>query len=217
MDGRARRLHLWKGARALRRAALEARLTVVCPRKSNAQWHDELARLPIVTERSGTVSDGGIVLAWVPKRKVMTKVHRAAQSTVIMVEDPSERFDAWARLVGAYNVVTRQVMIAGLTEAGARALNGVVWEGHNGWHDSIAETMTIKNLRDLADSDGCDRAIVLEYASQSKSEHAIKRLEKILDNFESSPATSAGAPGGPLLTNNEGAADPYSAAPLLRL
>ncbi|MCR2763840.1 hypothetical protein NQ152_10005 [Microbacterium sp. zg.B48] len=41
----------------------------------------------------------------------------------------------------------------------------MVWEGYNGWHDSIAETMTIKNLRDLAASDGYDRNIVLEYAA----------------------------------------------------
>lgn len=163
-----------------------ARLTVVCPQKSNAEDHVELAKRPIVTERSGTVIDGGVVLAWVPTRKVMTKVHSLKKSVVIMVEDPSERFEAWARLVGAYNVVTRSVMTAGLTEAGVKALEGVVWEGHNGWHDSIAETMTIKHLRDLADSDGYDRAIVLEFASQRKGEHALQRLEKILDKFERS-------------------------------
>lgn len=169
----------------------KARLTVVCPQKSNAQWHDELAKRTIVTERSGTVVDGGVVLAWVPTRKVMTKVHRLSKSIVIMVEDPSERFDAWARLVGAYNVVTGKVMSSGLTETGIKALDGVVWEGYNGWHDSIAETMTIKNLRDLAGSDGYDRAIVLEYAAQRKGEHALRRLEKILDTFERSLPSAA--------------------------
>ncbi|WP_205781386.1 hypothetical protein [Planctomonas deserti] len=163
-----------------------ARLTVVCPQKSNAQWHDELAKLPIVTERTGTVVDGGVVLAFVPTRKVMAKVHHLSESIVIMVEDPSERFEAWARLVGAYNVLTRKVMSSGLSEAGTKALDGVVWEGYNGWHDSIAETMTIKHLRDLAESDGYDRAIVLEYVAQRKGEYALKRLEKILDTFERS-------------------------------
>jgi hypothetical protein len=163
-----------------------ARLTVVCPQKSNAQWHDELAKLPIVTERTGTVVDGGVVLAFVPTRKVMAKVHHLSKSIVIMVEDPSERFEAWARMVGAYNVLTRKVMSSGLSEAGTKALNGVVSEGYNGWHDSIAETMTIKHLRDLAESDGYDRAIVLEYAAQRKGEYALKRLEKILDTFERS-------------------------------
>lgn len=168
-----------------------ARLTVVCPQKSNAEDHGELAKRPIVTERSGTVTDGGVVLAWVPTRKVMAKVHSLKKSVVIMVEDPSERFEAWARLVGAYNIITRSVMTAGLTEAGVKALEGVVWEGYNGWHDSIAETMTIKHLRDLADSDGYDRAIVLEFASQRKGEHALQRLEKVLDKFERSLPAAA--------------------------
>ena len=41
------------------------RLTVVCPVKSSATHHDELAKLPIVTERSGAVVDAGVVLAFV--------------------------------------------------------------------------------------------------------------------------------------------------------
>lgn len=165
-----------------------ARLTVVTITKQNAAYHDEFARLPVVTERSGTVAEGGVVLAWVPSRKVMAKVHNLKKSVVILVEDPSEKFEAWARLVGAYNVVTRKVMTAGLTEAGTKALEGVVWEGYNGWHDQIAETMTFSNLTELAGSDGYDRAIVLEFASQRKGEHALQRLEKILDKFEKSHA-----------------------------
>lgn len=161
-----------------------ARLTVVCPQKSNAEYHAELAKLPIVTERTGTVPDGGVVLAFVPTRKVMAKVHRLSKSIVIMVEDPSERFEAWARLVGAYNVLTRKVMSAGLSDAGTKALDGVVWEGYNGWHDPIAETMTTKHLKDLAELGEYDRAIVIEFAAQRKGEHALERLEKILDRFE---------------------------------
>lgn len=162
-----------------------ARLTIVCPQKSNAQYHAELAKLPIVTERTGIVADVGVVLAFVPTRKVMaTEVHRRSKSIVIMVEDPSERFEAWARLVGAYNVLTRKVMSAGLSEAGTKALDCVVSEGYNGWHDSIAEMMTTKHLKDLAELGEYDRAIVIEFADQRKGEHALKRLEKILDRFE---------------------------------
>jgi hypothetical protein len=168
-----------------------ARLTVVCPQKSNAEYHSELAKLPIVTERTGTVADGGVVLAFVPTRKVMAKVHRLSKSIVIMVEDPSERFEVWARLVGAYNVLTRKVMSAGLSAAGTKALDGVVWEGYNGWHDSIAEMMTSKHLKDLAELGEYDGAIVLEYAAQRKGEHALKRLERILDSFERSLPAAA--------------------------
>jgi hypothetical protein len=56
------------------------RLTVVCPVKSNATHHDELAKLPIVTERSGAVVDGGVVLAWCPSHKVMEKVRHLRKS-----------------------------------------------------------------------------------------------------------------------------------------
>lgn len=74
----------------------KARLTVVCPRKSDANYHDEFAKLPVVTERSGQVTDGGVVLAWCPTRKVMGKVHHLEKSVVVLVEWPTENFEAWA-------------------------------------------------------------------------------------------------------------------------
>lgn len=169
----------------------KARLTVVCPQKSNAASHPELAKRTIVTERSGSVADGGVVLAWVPTRKAMAKVHPLEKSVVVLVEDPSEQFEAWGRLMGAYNVVTRQVMDAGLSEAGTKALEGVVWEGYNGWHDDIASTMTISHLKDLVACDGYDREIVLEYAAQHRSIHGLERLAKILDKFERSRSAAA--------------------------
>lgn len=167
------------------------RLTVVCPKKSNAEHHRELAKLPIVTERTGYVADGSVVLAWVPTRKAMKKVDGLKKSIVILVEWPAESYEAWAKLAGAYNVVTGEVMSAGLSEAGLKALEGVAGEGYKGWHDSIAERMTISHLKDLAESDGYDRAIVLEFATQRRSLYGLQRLEKILDRFERSLAPAA--------------------------
>ncbi|GGS10448.1 hypothetical protein GCM10010169_63920 [Micromonospora fulviviridis] len=43
-----------------------ARLTVVAPQKNSATHHPELAKLEIVTERSGSPRDGGVGLAWCP-------------------------------------------------------------------------------------------------------------------------------------------------------
>lgn len=169
----------------------KARLTVVCATKQNASYHSEFAKLPIVTERSGGVVEGGVVLAWCPTRRVMGKVHHLEKSVVILVEWPSENYVAWARLVGAYNVVTREVMTSGLTEAGMKALEGVVWEGYNGWHDDIAATMTTARLKELAESGGYDREMVLEYASQHRGQHALQQLEKILDKFEKSLPVAA--------------------------
>src|SRR5664280_798773 len=89
-----------------------AHLTVVAPRKDSATHHPELAKLDIVTERSGFPQDGGVVLAWCPTYKVMEKVQHLEHSVVVLVEWLSGEFDAWAQVVGAYNVVIGQVMLS---------------------------------------------------------------------------------------------------------
>ena len=160
------------------------RLTVVCAIKSNATHHDELARLPIVTERSGAVVDGGVVLAWCPTYKVMEKVYRLQKSVIVLVEWPPERFDGWAKLVGAYNALTGEVLKSGLSADGLEALGQIVFAGYKGWHDQIAERQTLSLLADFKAGDGYDRELVLAYARMHKSEAAMERLEKILNKFE---------------------------------
>jgi len=166
------------------------RLTVVCPVKSSATHHDELAKLPIVTERSGAVVDAGVVLAWCPTHKVMEKVRHLHKSVMVLVEWPPERFDGWAKLVGAYNALTGEVMASGLSPAGLKILEQIVFEGYNGWHDQIAERRTLSLLSDLAAGDGYDRELVLAYGRMHKSSDAMERLEKILNKFEA--RTNAG-------------------------
>ena len=170
------------------------RLTVVTPLKNSATHHPELAKLEIVTERSGYPQDGGVVLAWCPTYKVMEKVQHLEKSVVVLVEWVPGEFEAWARLRGACNVVTGEVMDAGLSPEAAKALEGIVYEGYKGWHDDIAERMTRSCLGDLAKTDAYDRELVLAYARQSKSESSIEKLKKILDRFEvsqrSAPSTS---------------------------
>jgi hypothetical protein len=159
--------------------------TVVTITKQNASFHDEFKKLNIVTERSGHVPENSVVIAWCPTRKVMEKVHDR-KSIVILVEWPSTRFEAWAKLVGAYNVITREVMNADLNEAGTKALEGIIWEGYNGWHDDIARRLTLARLRELDEAGGYDREIVLQYAAQERSHYGLERLEKILNQFEAS-------------------------------
>lgn len=163
-----------------------SRLTVVCPLKSNANHHKEFAKLPVVTERSGQVADGGVVLAWCPTRKLMDKIHHLEKSIVVLVEWPTANFEAWANLVGAYNIVTGEVMTANLSDNATKALEGIVWEGYNGWHDSTAEILTTSRLKELAELGEYDRSIVIEYASQHRRQTSIQRLERILDRFERS-------------------------------
>ena len=169
--------------------ALGVRLTVVAPRKDSATHHPELARLDIVTERSGYPQDGGVVLAWCPTHKVMEKIQHHEESVLVLVEWIPGEFDAWARLHKAYNVVTGEVMDAGLSAETLKALEGIVYAGYKGWHDAIAERMTLSFLEDLAKAGAYNRELVLAHARQTKSETSIERLKKILDKLEASRAT----------------------------
>lgn len=160
----------------------QARLTVVCPLKSNIP--DVLKKVPAVTERSGSVVDGGVVFAYCPTYKVMSKVTRLEKSIVIVVEWPTESYEGWARLVGAYNAVTGAVMSTNLTDAGHKELDGILFEGYKGWHDNIAERMTISRLQKLTALGQYDRAVVLAYVRREKSEDSVKRFIKIFDQFD---------------------------------
>lgn len=161
------------------------RPTVVAASKQSVSTRRGFQKLNIVTERSGFVGENGVVIAWCPTRKVMQKVYDR-KNFVVLIEWPSVRFEAWAKLVGAYNVVTHEVMDAGLNEAAKKALEGVVWEGYNGWHDEMARTLTLARLRELDEAGGYDRDAVLQYAVMERSLVSIERLEKILDRFEAS-------------------------------
>lgn len=54
----------------------------------------------------------------------------------------------------------------------------------NGWHDEIADTLTLARLRELRDAGGYNREIVLQYAEMNERFHSIRALEKLLDRFE---------------------------------
>ncbi|WP_197030123.1 hypothetical protein [Cellulomonas sp. URHE0023] len=180
-----------------------ARLTVVAPRKDSATHHPELAKLEIVTERSGFPQDGGVVLAWCPTYKVMEKVQHLEGSVVVLVEWIPGEHTAWAKLHGAYNAVTGEVMDAGLSSEALNVLEGIVHEGYKGWHDAIAVGLTQRYLDDLAATDAYDREIVLAYARKSKSENSIERLKKILDKFEAVKATTSEGRSRPIRTSRE--------------
>ena len=161
-----------------------ARLTVVSPLKSNAEHHPELARKEIVTERSGQVRDGGVVLAWCPTYKAMAKTYNLERSVIVLAAWASPRFVGWAKLHSALNVLTGKVMESGLTATGRKLLQDIVDEGYNGWHDDIAHRMTTRHLEQLAAADEYDRSVVLAYAREHRAEYGIDRLVRILDAFD---------------------------------
>lgn len=164
--------------------------TVVAARKASATFHPELARLDIVTERSGYPHDGGVVLAWCPTYKVMERIQHLEKSVVVLVEWTPGEFDAWAKLVGAYKVTTGDVMDAGLSADAMKALERIGYERYNGWTKSTDVQLTGSLLDDLAEAGAHDRELVLAFARHTKSESNVDRLKKIMDKFEASRASS---------------------------
>lgn len=170
------------------------RLTVLSVQKSGATNHPELAKQTIVTERSGYIEDGGVVLAWCPRHKTMEKLHHLEKSVVVLVEWVPGQMAAWAKINEAYNILTGEVMESGLDKETTELLEGIVTEGYNGWTKSIDVTLTKSYLEDLSKAGAYDRDLVLAYARQEKPEASIERLVRILDDFEKTLPTAA-APG----------------------
>jgi len=159
-------------------------LTVVVSLKSNIP--DELRKCDSVSERSGYADDGGVVLAYYPTYKVLEKIRHLSKSAVVMLEFPTESQEGWARLHGAYNVTTGEVIHAELTDGDRETLKQIVFEGYEGWHDDIAERSTLRLLGDLDKATAYDRELVLAFARETKSEQEIERLAKLLDRSEAS-------------------------------
>ena len=164
-----------------------ARLTVLSVQKGGAAHHPELAKQTIVTERSGSVPDDGIVLVWCPRHTTMEKLQHLENSVIVLVEWISGETEAWVKLCRAYNTATNEVMDAGLSDEAAEILDQIVSEGYKGWTDSISERLVRSYVGDLAALGNYDREIVLAYARQTKHQSSIKRLQKIPDTFDGKP------------------------------
>jgi hypothetical protein len=140
------------------------------------------------------VVDGGVVLAWCPTYKLMEKSQHFRRSVVILVEWIPAEFATWARLCGAFNVVTGEVLDPALGHEEARALEGIAAAGYKGWHDVTSQQMTLRYLDDFSKVSHYDRELVLAYARRTKSERSIATLAKILDEFEASVRTDWAKP-----------------------
>lgn len=165
-------------------------LRVLAPQKNSATFHPELTKLEIITERSGYLDDGGVILAWCPTHKAMEKTHHLHNSIIVLVEWIPGEFATWAKLHDAYNITTGHVMTAGLSAAARKALEMIVSEGYNGWTKPTDQLMTTSYLEDLRSAGAYDRDLVLAFARQTKWETSIERLKKIIDTFEGKTATS---------------------------
>lgn len=145
---------------------------------------DEFSRAAKVTERSGSVKAGGVVLAYYPTNKLMSKIDQLSNSIVILAEWHQDNHSGWAKSVGAYNLVTDEMMTEGLSAAGNEAIDALLSAGYKGWHDAIAVRQARDALDELLQSGGYDRHVVLFRARKSRGESGISKLYSILDQFE---------------------------------
>lgn len=159
------------------------RVTVLAATRANVNSRRYLSKQSIVTERSGFIPENTLVVAWCPTRKLLQKLS-STKNIVLLVEPASTSFEAWAKLVGAIDVTTGEVLSANLTDAAVKALKGIVFEGYNGWHDELADRQTLAHLRKLGETGHYDRALVLQYAEMNGAFYSIGKLEKLLDRFE---------------------------------
>lgn len=157
-------------------------LSVLCITKNNAP--DELSRVPIVTERSGSLANGGVVLVFCPNYKLLSKLAHLSRSVIVMVEWPTENLSGWARLHGAYNLITQEEMAPGLSDQVRELLEQITFDGYKGWDDSIAVRITERHLADLLELGEYDRELVLAYCREERGERGIEKLYKILDRFD---------------------------------
>lgn len=166
-------------------------LTVLSVQKDGATHHPELAKHRIVTERSGSVADGGVVLAWCPRHKTMEKIQHLEKSVVLLVEWIPGEMEAWAKLKQAYNIVTDEVMGIDISAEAVEVLERIVVEGYKGWTDSISERMVRSFVDDLIELGAYNRDLVLAYARQTKHDASVQRLEKILDSYDAAARHSS--------------------------
>jgi hypothetical protein len=159
-----------------------APLTVVCQQKSGVP--ELLRKSAVVTERSGDVRDGGIVLVYCPSNKLMDKISRLEKSIVVLVEWANTSHSGWAKLHEAFDVSNERLMESDLNDGARKTLDAIVFEGYNGWNDRISEISTHRLLRDLTDAGGYDREVVLAFARVQRGESGIQRLYKLLDEFD---------------------------------
>jgi len=145
---------------------------------------DVLSRAAKVTERSGHVKPGGVVLAYYPTYRLMSKIDHLWRSVVVLAEWHQDDHSGWAKSVGAYNVTSGVVMSDGLNEEGNAAIEALLFAGYKGWHDSMAIAQANRALNELLASGGYDRQVVLFRARKARGERGIEKIHSILDNFE---------------------------------
>lgn len=119
-----------------------------------------------------------MVIAWKPLETTTRKhVYRLKQSVVELVEWAQPTFEPCARIKGAYNVVTGEVMPHGLGDDALEYFEEVVLTG-------TVPGRTPLRLSELRRIGGYDRALLLAYVRMSRHSLGAERLKRILDRFE---------------------------------
>lgn len=160
-------------------------ITVVCPDASNAPVR--AVATSVVTEREGTVVDGGIVLAYCPSHQLARKFVHLENSLIIVAEWRKASFLGWARLVGAHNVVTGELLSDGLSADGRRAVDQIVACGDLSWTDAPARSTVNSCLDRLTALDELAPEVIVARARHEWGANPARALGSILTEYGERP------------------------------
>ena len=103
----------------------------------------------------------------------MEKIQDLERSVIVLVEWIPGEFDGWAKIKGAYNVVTGEVMDAGLSPDAVEALQGMSARGTTAGTTTPRGRFTRSYLDDFAKAGVYDRELGtrLRPANRGGAEH----------------------------------------------
>lgn len=143
----------------------------------------------VTTNKYGSAPSNQVTLAWLPNRRTMSKhIYSRNQKALVLVEEIDTPLNAWARVVGAFNLDTEEVMSHGFSSEAHKALSALVFSGNRGWKDECTRRQALRHLQELDALGEYDRALVAEWmrALGRYNEDHSKRFGEVLDSFETS-------------------------------
>lgn len=158
--------------------------TFVVPSKNHL--HPSLNRENVVTPRSGSGSYGSLKVLLFPDMRMGTRFLKHRQSPLLVVEHLSYKFDSWAKIHGAFNLQTSEIMQDERPSYISKIHASIVDLAYNGLFSPPSSDVIDASLRELSglgwlDEVGIDYLVgaLIETCSDDDLGKLRKRVAKI--------------------------------------
>lgn len=136
----------------------------------------------VISERSGGPQDDDVVLVLGPTIKLMSKILKNRNATLVIGEWPSTPLRWVGRLVGALDIARNKRLSVELDDAVLEALRAIDWAGNNGWSDKLGKRDAERQISTLRADSVFDPELVSAYMmATGHSPESIERLHKIMN------------------------------------